>query len=386
MKKIIIFLSFFFLFSKLVYAEDITKYSKSAILIESSTGKVLYEVNADEKRSPASMTKIMSMILIMDAIHDNKITLDDKVLISENASSMGGSQVYLNTGEEYKVSELLKSVAIASANDAVVALSEKVSGSVDKFVSDMNQKCTLIGCTNTLFKNPHGLDADGHYTTARDMSLMANYLIKNYPDILGYTSIYEDYLKRPDGSQTWLVNTNKLVRFYPDVDGLKTGFTDTAGYNLTSTAKKSNMRLIGVVMGVDTPDNRTSDTVKMLNYGFNNYKLSIIYEKDKIIDEVRIEKGKKEKVKLILMNDATELTNINDKEKEYTINIRTNILVAPLKKGQKIGVAEIIDNDNNIVTNVDITINEDIEKANIWDYFKRNINIVMSGKNIIKSN
>lgn len=383
MKKIIIFLSFLFLLCNVIKAENITSYSESAILIESSTGKVLYELNADEKRAPASMTKIMSMILIMDAIKDGKFTLEDKVTISENASSMGGSQVYLNAGEEYKVLELLKSIAIASANDAVVAMAEKVSGTTEKFVSDMNNKCIEIGCTNTNFVNPHGLDAEGHVSSARDMSLMANYLIKNYPNILEYTKIYEDYLKRPDGSQTWLVNTNKLVRFYNDVDGLKTGFTSTAGYNLTSTAKKNNMRLIGVVMGNDSADNRTSDTVKMLNYGFNNYKLSVIYEKDKIIDEVRVEMGKKESVKLILMNDATELLNINDQNKSYTINIKVPALKAPIKAGEKVGTAEIIDNENNIVTTIDVSINEDIEKANFWDYLKRNLDIGISGKSII---
>ena len=384
MKKIIIFLSFFFLLTFKVYAEDITSFSESAILIESSTGKVLYEYNADEKRAPASMTKIMSMILIMDAIRDGLFTMEDNVTISENASSMGGSQVYLNTGETYKVKELLKSIAIASANDAVVAMSEKVAGTTEKFVKMMNQKCVEIGCTNTNFVNPHGLDSEGHLSSARDMALMGNYLVTNYPEILNFTSIYEDYLQRPDGSQTWLVNTNKLVRFYEDVDGLKTGFTSAAGYNLTSTAKKNNMRLIGVVMGVDTPDNRTSDTVKLLNYGFNTYKLSTIYEKDKIIDKVRVEKGKKDNVNLVLMNDATELLNINDQKKSYTINIKTDKIVAPLKKGDVVGSAEIIDNEGNIVTNVNITIEEDILKAKFWDYFKRNINTFVSGKSIIK--
>ena len=384
MKKIIIFLSFFFLLTFKVYAEDITSFSESAILIESSTGKVLYEYNADEKRAPASMTKIMSMILIMDAIRDGLFTMEDNVTISENASSMGGSQVYLNTGETYKVKELLKSIAIASANDAVVAMSEKVAGTTEKFVKMMNQKCVEIGCTNTNFVNPHGLDSEGHLSSARDMALMGNYLVTNYPEILNFTSIYEDYLQRPDGSQTWLVNTNKLVRFYEDVDGLKTGFTSAAGYNLTSTAKKNNMRLIGVVMGVDTPDNRTSDTVKLLNYGFNTYKLSTIYEKDKIIDKVRVEKGKKDNVNLVLMNDATELLNINDQKKSYTINIKTDKIVAPLKKGDVVGSAEIIDNEGNIVTNVNITIEEDILKANFWDYYKRNINTFVSGKSIIK--
>lgn len=383
MKKLIILFSFFFLFIINVEASEIVEFSESAILIESSTGKVLYEKEADIEKAPASMTKIMSMILIMDAINNGTLTFEDNVLISETASSMGGSQVYLNTGETYKVKELLKSIAIASANDAVVAMAEKVGGTVETFVSMMNEKCSELGCTHTNFVNPHGLDAEGHYSSAKDMALMGNYLVKNYPEILEYTSIYEDYLQRPDGSNTWLVNTNKLVRFYADVDGLKTGFTSTAGYCLTATANKNNMRLISVVMGVDTSDNRTSDTVKLLNYGFNSYKLSTIYEKDKIIDEVRVEKGKKESVKIILMDNATELLNINDKAKTYTINVKLNKILAPVKVGEKVGVAEILDNEGNIVTNVGITVKENVLKANLWDYFKRNINMIVSGKSII---
>lgn len=211
MKKLIFLFSFFFLFIGNVFALDVTSYSESAILVETSTGKVLYEKDADVKRAPASMTKIMSMILIMEAIDNQEFTLNDDVMISENASSMGGSQVYLNTGEVYKVSELIKSIAIASANDAVVAMAEKVAGTTSSFVELMNKKCQEIGCTNTNFINPHGLDAENHYSTARDMALMGTYLINNYPSILEYTSIYEDYLQRPDGSNTWLVNTNKLV-------------------------------------------------------------------------------------------------------------------------------------------------------------------------------
>ena len=384
MKKIIILFSFFFLFISYVKAEDITAFSESAILIEASTGKILYEKDADIERAPASMTKIMSMILIMEAVNNGQLKMTDEVLISENASSMGGSQVYLNTGETYKVESLLKSISIASANDAVVAMAEKIAGTEGKFVEMMNDKCKDIGCTHTNFVNPHGLDAEEHYSSARDMGLMGIYLVKNYPEILEFTSIYEDYLHRPDGSNTWLVNTNKLVRFYDDVDGLKTGFTSVAGYCLTSTAKKNNMRLVGVVMGVDTPDNRTSDTVKMLNYGFNSYKLATIYEKNKVIDEVRVEKGKLESVKIMLMNDATELLNINDDKKGYTINIKLNKLVAPIKKGDKVGEAEILDNNSNVVTKVGITVEKNVSKANLWDYFKRNLNVVLMGKNIIK--
>ncbi len=383
MKKIILIFSFFFLCIGRVYAVDVTEYSESAILMEVSTGKVLYEKEADVKRAPASMTKIMSLLLIMEAIDNGNLSLDDKVLISANASGMGGSQVYLNTGEEYKVRELIKSIAIASANDAVVAMAEKVGGTTEGFVEMMNNKCASLGCTNTHFVNPHGLDAEGHVSSARDMALISKELITKYPDILNYTSIYEDYLQRPDGSNTWLVNTNKLVRFYNDVDGLKTGFTETAGYCLTATAKKNDMRLISVVMGVDSTNNRTSDTVKLLNYGFNSYKLSTIFEKDKVVDEVRVEKGKKESVKIILMNDATEILGINDKAKNYTINVKIKKLVAPLKKGDKVGEAEVIDNEGNLISTIGITISEDIKKANLWDYFKRNLDIMLMGKKIL---
>lgn len=383
MKKILlIFIAFIFFISN-VHAENITKYSQSAVLMEKSTGKILYELDSTKENPPASMTKIMSMILIMDQIKMGKLAFNDKVVISENASSMGGSQVYLNTNETYKVEELLKSVAIASANDAVVALAEKTYGSVEKFVEKMNLKCKEIGCKNTNFVNPHGLDAEGHYSSSYDMALMARYLITNHEDILKFTSIYEDYLHRPDGSQTWLVNTNKLVRFYDNVDGLKTGFTEGAGYCLTATAKRGEMRLISVVMGVDTIDNRTSDTVKLLNYGFNTYKLETIYKKGKVIDKVKVEKGKKDFVEIVLMNDATELLSNEENKKNYMINIELKKLVAPIKKGKVVGEAEIIDNEGNIIDIEQITVKEDIEKANYFDYFKRNIKELFSGK-IIK--
>ena len=383
MKKILlIFIAFIFFISN-VHAENITKYSQSAVLMEKSTGKILYELDSTKENPPASMTKIMSMILIMDQIKMGKLAFNDKVVISENASSMGGSQVYLNTNETYKVEELLKSVAIASANDAVVALAEKTYGSVEKFVEKMNLKCKEIGCKNTNFINPHGLDAEGHYSSSYDMALMARYLITNHEDILKYTSIYEDYLHRPDGSQTWLVNTNKLVRFYDNVDGLKTGFTEGAGYCLTATAKRGEMRLISVVMGVDTIDNRTSDTVKLLNYGFNTYKLETIYKKGKVIDKVKVEKGKKDFVEIVLMNDATELLSNEENKKNYMINIELKKLVAPIKKGKVVGEAEIIDNEGNIIDIEQITVKEDVEKANYFDYFKRNIKELFSGK-IIK--
>ena len=255
MKKYLFGLIMFLLLIVDVYAEvDLTSNAKSAILVDNLSGKVLYEKAADEKLAPASMTKLASMLIVMEAIDNNTLKFDDKVTISEEAANMGGSQIFLEAGEEYTVHDLLKGVAIASGNDAVVALAEKVGGTQEKFVEMINKRLQEIGAVNTHFVNPHGLDAEGHYSTARDMSIIARELLK-HEKILEYTSIYEEYLEKNDGSKTWLVNTNKLVRFYDGVDGLKTGFTSTAGYCLTATAKKDNFRLISVVMGEDTSAN-----------------------------------------------------------------------------------------------------------------------------------
>ena len=386
MKKILFLVFTFFLFTNGVKAdEDFAPNSKSAILIEQTTGKVLYEKNANEKLAPASMTKVMSMLLIMEAVDSGKINMTDKVTITENAASMGGSQVFLEAGEEYTVEELIKGIAIASGNDAVVAMSEKVAGSTEAFVKMMNNKAKELGLTNTNFVNPHGLDEDNHYTTSHDMAIMAKELL-NHPKILEFTSIYEYYMPKPDGSTTWLVNTNRLVRFYDGVDGLKTGFTTIAGYCLTATAKKNDLRLISVVMGVETSDKRSSDTVNLLDYGFNTYKLKVILTKEQNLGKVRIENGKQDYGTVVLKEDATELLKVTEEESEYTFNIKVNKKIkAPVKKGDTIGTIEIIDSEGNIVLEKDVTIKENIKKANLWDLFKRNLNEMTSGKVLIKN-
>ncbi len=383
MKKIILTIIIFLSFITICNAEEnLATNSKSAILIDASSGEVLFSKNEFEELSPASMTKIASMLLIMEAIDENKISLDEDVIISKEASSMGGSQIFLQEGETYKVSELLKGVAIASGNDAVVALAEKVGGTVDNFVKMMNDKCSEIGCKNTSFKNPHGLDEDGHYSSAYDMSLLAKELL-NYEDILNYTSIYEEYLTKNDGSKTWLVNTNKLLRYYPGLDGLKTGYTDLAGYCLTSTALKNDLRLISVVMGSDTSENRSSDTVELLNYGFNTYKLFKIKDSSEKIGTIKVLNGKQETVDVYLKEDATELQKITEDNKSYEFIINIDEVSAPLKTNEVIGTADVIDNEGNVVDTVDLIIKEDIEKANLLDYMIRNIQTILRGKNIL---
>lgn len=382
MKKLVLFIISFFIIGNICNAaEDIAPNSKSAVLMEMSTGKVLYEKNSHEKLPPASMTKVMSMLLVMEAIDNGTLKLSDEVQISENAASMGGSQVFLEAGETYPVEELLKGVAIASGNDAVVALAEKVSGSVDSFVEKMNQRASELGMKDTVYKNPHGLDAEGHITTAHDMSIVAKELLK-HEKILEYTSVYEYYMKKPDNSTTWLVNTNKLVRFYNGVDGLKTGFTSEAKYCLTATGKKNDMRLITVVMGAETSELRSSDTVKMLNYGFNGYKLNVLMEKGKILKEINVKKGVKEKVGLTLIADATDLLKNDNAKKEYTYDIKIDSLEAPLNKGEKVGTVKIIDQEGTLIKEADVTVTENIKKAGFLDYFKKNFKELLIGKNI----
>ena len=386
MKNILlIIMSFFVLNLNVLAEEDFAPNGKSAILVDNLSGKVLYEKNADEKLAPASMTKLASMLMVMEAIDNGNLKFEDKVTISEEAANMGGSQVFLQAGEVYTVYDLLKSVAIASGNDAVVALAEKIGGSQSGFIDMLNKRLKEIGATNTNFVNAHGLDAEGHYSTARDMSIIARELLK-HPKILEFTSIYEEYLEKNDGSRIWLVNTNKLVRFYDGVDGLKTGFTKTAGYCLTATASKNNFRLISVVMGEDTSENRSSDTVKMLNYGFNTFKINIIKTKGESLGKVRVEKGKQDKANIVLLTDATEILKNTDPVTEYNFNLKVNKIKAPVKVGDIVGTAEIIDSEGNIVDEVDVTVEKDIKKANILDYMLRNLKTIGFGKSILKQN
>lgn len=374
MKKIVFILIslFSFIFIKNVNAVEMDISAKSAILVDFNTGKVLYSKNENEPLAMASMTKVMSMLLIMEKIDDGSLKYDDIVEISTESSSMGGSQIFLNPGDKYKVIDLLKGVAMASANDAVVALAEKTYGSKEHFIEAMNKKAESLGLKNTHFVNVHGLDEEGHYSSAYDMSVMARELLK-HEKILDFTRVYEEYLTKPDGSQIWLVNTNKLVRFYDGVDGLKTGFTQNAGYCLTATGKKNNLRLISVVMGEESIEKRSSDTVKLLNYGFNTFKVNLIKNKSEIIGKVNVQKGKKENVDVVLVNDLIELLNASDKPSNYKFKILVDKITAPVKKGDVIGKVKVLNDNGILISQVDITVNENVLKANLWDLFKRNL-------------
>lgn len=379
MKKSVFILFLFFAFIGIYKAEELAPNSKSAVLMNYETGKIVYEKNSKEKLPPASMTKMMTLLLIMEAIDDGNLSYTDEVIISKNAASMGGSQIFVQENSKLKVEELIKGIAIASGNDAAVAMSEKVGGSIENFVSMMNDKCNEIGCVNTHFANVHGLDDDNHYSCAYDMALIAKELI-NHQDILRFTSTYEEYLNKPDGTKIWLVNTNKLVRFMPGVDGLKTGFTANALYCLTATGLRNNIRFISSVMGVPTSTLRSEDTTNLLNYGFNNYKINEVVSEDKDLGKVSIQKGKLDEVNLKVVEGIRELKKINEEtsEYEYVVNVSKSIK-APVYKGNVIGTLDVLNNGNKIYS-VDLTVKEDVLKSSVFDLFKDNLKVIFCGK------
>lgn len=382
MKKVLCFLCLFFITFSVKAEESKVDYTlaqnaESAILIEASTGKILFEKNSHEKLSPASMTKMMSMLLVMEAIENDVIKWDDIITVSQRASSMGGSQILLEVGEKMSVEDLFKGVAVGSANDAVVALSEAVAGSVEEFVEMMNKRASELGLTDTNFKNPHGLDEVNHYSSAHDMSIIARELLK-HEKVLEFSSIYEDYLRKGTDREFWLVNTNKLVRFNPIVDGLKTGYTKTAGYCLTATASKNNMRLIAVVMKEPDTTTRNSEVTEMLDYGYAKYKLEKVVDKNDVLKEIKISKAKDETVKIVPVNDVNIIMNKSTKLGNITYDLNINKITVPTKKGTCVGKLSIKEN-NKIVDTINVTIKEDVIKVNIFKLYLRTLKDIITG-------
>lgn len=356
---------------------NLAQNAKAAILIDASTGQILFEKNSHEKLAPASMTKIMSMLIIVEAIDDGRLSWDDEVTASENASNMGGSQILLETGEKMKVEDMFKGIAVASGNDAVVALAEAVAGTTDEFVKLMNAKVQELGLKDTNFKNPHGLDDANHYSSAYDMAMIARELVK-HEKVLEFTSIYEDYLRKGTSKEFWLVNTNKLVRFYSGVDGLKTGYTKEAGYCLTATAKKNNMRLLSVVMGEESSGLRNSETSSMLDYGFAQYKSNELIKKGEVVKEVEIEKAKQKSVSIVTSEEASILMKKTDKMGEITYETEIDKIKAPIKVGDKVGALNIKE-DGKLIRKINLTVKEEIKKANILELYIRYLSDIVVG-------
>lgn len=356
---------------------DLAKNATSAIMLESSTGEIIFQKNANEKRPPASMTKMMSMLLIMENIEKGNLTFEEEVTASAYASSMGGSQIFLKAGEKMKVEDLLKGIAIGSGNDATVAMAERIAGTEEAFVKLMNDRAKELGLTNTNFKNSTGLDAENHYSTAYDMSVIARELVK-HKKILEFTGTYEDYLRKDSASPFWLVNTNRLVRFYKGVDGLKTGYTKEAGYCLTSTAEKDNMRLITVVMNEPSTQIRNGETSSMLDYGFNMYSVNKILDTDTSLQKSKVELGNDLEVEIVPTEEVKILNNKNSDERKVTYELELNTIKAPVKKGNIVGKIKVYE-DNKVINEINATVKYDVDKANIFKIYYRNLKNLFKG-------
>jgi len=345
---------------------DLGLSAKSVILVEASSGSVLYENNSDEKLPPASITKVMTLLLIYEAVRDGKINWDDNVTVSAHAASMGGSQVFLEEGETQTVADMTKCIAIASANDAAVAMAEYIGGSEDGFVQQMNEMAKQLGMNNTTFKNACGLDTDGHLTTARDISIMSRELIYNFPEITQYTTTWQDTIThktRRGESEFGLTNTNKLVKWYNGATGLKTGSTGKAKYCLSATAEKNGMQLIAVIMAA--PDNkaRFSEAIKLLDYGYANYAVVKGAAKDDVVGEIPVAKGEHETVVLKMGADITALMKKGGSEPIITYEIPESIS-APVEENQKVGEA-MYTVDGKETARADIVSAEAVERAGL---------------------
>lgn len=349
---------------------DIVSNVKSAILIERDTGTVLYEKNSNEELPPASMTKIMTMLLIMEAIDEGKLSWNEKVRTSEYAASMGGSQIFLEPGEEMTTKEMLRGIAIGSGNDASVAMAERIAGSEDAFVDMMNAKAKELGLKHTFFKNTTGLPVSGHYSTAADMAIMAKELLK-YEGITKFTGMYEAYLRENTDKKFWLVNTNKLVRFYPGVDGLKTGFTAEAKYCLTATAQKDGMRVIAVVFGAPTSKERNAQVTKLLNYAFAQYQTHPMFKRNQTLGLAKVSKGKEKKIEAVTSEPISILTKKGEKiqDVKQKVILQKN-LKAPITKGDQVGKIELIKNGK-VILESPLVASKSVKEAGWWTLYKR---------------
>lgn len=377
-KMILLILIFLMVVPTFVYAEeDITPNAGSSILMEVSTGTILYEKNKDNQVAVASLTKMMAQILILEAVEDGNLSLEEEVKTSNNAAGYGGTQIYLQPGEMMTVRDLMKGISMASANDATVVLAERIAGSEENFVKMMNDKAKELGLKNTNFVNPTGLDEENHYSSAYDMALIAIELLK-HEQILEFSSVYEDYLREDTPNKFWLVNTNKLVRFYDGADGLKTGFTDNAGYTMAVTAKRNDMRLIAIVLGEKVSKVRNQETTALLDYGFNLYKINIIKKQGDIIDTVKIDRGNKNDINVTLDKDITILSKKNDNEKSYTEKVKIDNIKLPIQKNQQIGTIDIYDG-NTKVGSYPLVASDSVKKKSFWEVFTDNLRDIIIG-------
>ena len=381
MKKVICFFICvcFMMQSVVVFAEgntDLGLNAKSAILMEESTGNILYESNPDERLPIASVTKVMTMLLIMEAVDSGKISLDDMVTVSENAMSYGGSTMFLETGEQLTVNDMLKGIAVASANDGCVAMAEHLAGSESAFVDMMNEKAKELGMENTHFMNTNGLDEDDHYSSARDVAIMSRELMK-HETIFNYTSIWMDTLR---GGKFQLANTNKLIRFYDGANGLKTGSTSKALCCLSAAAKRNDMQLIAVVLGAPTSAERFASAKSLLDYGFANYAVNTQITAGDEVQKIAVEKGVDKEVGVVAGDSCSTLVK---KGQEDNITKETKIdetITAPIEAGQKIGTMTI-SRDGEVIADIDLNASSTVEKKGIGLIIKDFFATIFFGSN-----
>ena len=396
MKKICLFIIAFLIFIPLISAEEnlnvitdtevakeikkddgLLNDGKSAILIEASTGKIIYEKNSHDRYAPASMTKIMSMILIMEEIEKGKLKWDEILTTSEYAASMGGSQIFLQANEKMSVKDLFKAVAIGSANDATVVFAERIAGTEERFVEKMNKRAKELGLKDTNFKNAVGLDEANHYSSAYDMAYMAKELVK-HEKVFEFTTIYEDYLRQNTDNKFWLVNTNKLIKTYDGADGLKTGYTSEAGYCLTATAMKNRMRLIGTIMGASESKTRNSNMSTLLDYGFNSYEMQVEVKQGDVVSKKKLSKAENEIVEIVPSKDASVLVQKGEEKEALNYEMKLNKFKLPINKGEVVGTLYLKDG-NKIISKVSLTVKEDVRRASILELYKRTIKSILSG-------
>ena len=381
MKKVICFFICvcFMMHSVAVFAEgntDLGLNAKSAILMEESTGNILYESNPDERLPIASVTKVMTMLLIMEAVDSGKISLDDMVTVSENAMSYGGSTMFLETGEQLTVNDMLKGIAVASANDGCVAMAEHLAGSESAFVDMMNEKAKKLGMENTHFMNTNGLDEDDHYSSARDVAIMSRELMK-HETIFNYTSIWMDTLR---GGKFQLANTNKLIRFYDGANGLKTGSTSKALCCLSAAAKRNDMQLIAVVLGAPTSAERFASAKSLLDYGFANYAVNTQITAGDEVQKIAVEKGVDKEVGVVAGDSCSTLVK-KGQEDNITKEIKIDeTITAPIEAGQKIGTMTI-SRDGEVIADIDLNASSAVEKKGIGLIIKDFFATIFFGSN-----
>lgn len=349
---------------------DLAPSANSAILMDADSGTVIFEKNSHDKLPPASITKIMTLLLIMEALDNGQLKLTDKVSTSEYAASMGGSQIFLEQGEEMSVEDMIKGIALASGNDASVAMAEKLGGTEANFVAMMNAKAQELGMKDTHFVNPNGLPVQGHYSSAHDIAVMSRELLK-HQEVTKYTGLYQDYLRKDSEKPFWLVNTNKLVRFYSGADGLKTGYTSEAKYCLSATAKRDDMRIIAVVMGEPTTKQRNAEVSQMFDYSFAQYMNYPVIESGDGIGTLRVEKGMVSELPLIADRSYSVLLRKGSATNEIRYELQLDKSVkAPVAAGDAVGKLVIYDGDH-VLKEFTVTSPQDISKANWWKMLGR---------------